>query len=55
MGESIRDTMARTALSCGGCGFTAAPGDDWEAIDDPVLGSLTRCPDCGSTNVTGNV
>lgn len=47
--------MARTALYCGACGFTAAPGDEWDVTEDVVLGRLTSCPDCGSTNITGNV
>ncbi|MDX1747992.1 MAG: hypothetical protein R3324_18830, partial [Halobacteriales archaeon] len=38
--------------TCGKCGFTApATGDAWERVEDPSLGTLTRCPECGSTDV----
>lgn len=37
---------------CINCGFEApAGGDEWDAVDDPTLGTLTRCPECGSTNI----
>lgn len=37
---------------CGKCGFVApATGDAWEHVEDPSLGTLTRCPECGSTDV----
>jgi predicted RNA-binding Zn-ribbon protein involved in translation (DUF1610 family) len=38
--------------TCTGCGFeAAADSDDWETADHPSLGTLTRCPECGSTDV----
>lgn len=41
-----------TLSQCVNCGFSDSPGSDrWDAIEDPTLGRLTRCPDCGSTNV----
>ncbi|QZP37111.1 zinc ribbon-containing protein [Halobaculum magnesiiphilum] len=41
-----------SVLTCDGCGFEAPTGDDaWEHVTDPRLGRLTRCPECGSTNV----
>jgi hypothetical protein len=37
---------------CIGCGFEAAAGSDaWETVNHPSLGSLTQCPECGSTDV----
>ena len=44
-------TVQRTR--CLKCGFeTAAGTDDWDRVDLPSLGSITQCPECGSTNVT---
>ena len=38
---------------CWGCGFEAPEGsDEWESIDVVSIGRLTRCPECGSTNVS---
>lgn len=38
---------------CLNCGFeTQAGSDEWESTEDPVLGELTQCPECGSTNTT---
>ncbi len=37
---------------CDGCGFEAERGSqEWASVDHPSLGSLTACPDCGSTRV----
>lgn len=37
---------------CLSCGFEAEAGaDEWDSIDAPSLGALTRCPECGSTDV----
>lgn len=37
---------------CIECGFEApAGGDAWDAVDHPPLGTVTRCPECGSTDV----
>jgi predicted Zn-ribbon and HTH transcriptional regulator len=35
---------------CLNCGFEADP-DEWDAVEVPSLGNMTRCPECGSTNV----
>ena len=41
-----------SVLTCDGCGFEGpTDSDDWERVGDPKLGTLTRCPECGSTNV----
>lgn len=38
---------------CWTCGFEApAGGDEWESIEVVSLGTMTRCPECGSTNVS---
>lgn len=43
-----RATQAR----CDNCGYEAPDGSDaWESTELSPLGTLTRCPDCGSTNV----
>ncbi|MFB6101931.1 MAG: hypothetical protein ABEJ73_05140 [Haloplanus sp.] len=40
-------------VTCFNCGFEATAGsDDWDTADHPSLGSLTQCPECGSTNTT---
>jgi predicted Zn-ribbon and HTH transcriptional regulator len=38
--------------TCLNCGFTAETDGGWETVDHPTLGSLTRCPECQSTDVT---
>lgn len=43
--------QATHRLQCLGCGFDAPAGDEWETVEDVTLGSLTRCPECESTNV----
>lgn len=43
--------QATPHLQCLNCGFDADAGDDWEAVEDVTLGTLTRCPECDSTNV----
>ncbi|WP_224450036.1 hypothetical protein [Haloprofundus salilacus] len=47
------ETSDLTAHSrCLNCGFEAPPGSEqWDQIEVPRLGEMTRCPDCGSTNV----
>lgn len=38
-------------VQCVSCGFKAASDDEaWKRIDHPPLGSMTQCPECGSTN-----
>lgn len=42
------------SLRCLNCGFEApADGDDWDHVDHPPMGTLTQCPNCGSTNIVG--
>lgn len=37
---------------CFDCGFEApAGGDAWETTDHPPLGTVVRCPECGSTDI----
>jgi DNA-directed RNA polymerase subunit RPC12/RpoP len=50
----MADGSATTpGVRCLECGFEAAAGsDDWEEAIHPSLGTLARCPDCGSTNTT---
>ncbi|WP_195156006.1 hypothetical protein [Halococcus agarilyticus] len=43
----VDDTTSR----CLSCGFEAASRDSWDAVDAPPLGTVTQCPDCGSTDV----
>jgi predicted nucleic-acid-binding Zn-ribbon protein len=38
-------------LRCQKCGQTASVGDDWGTVTHPTLGSMTQCPECGSTNI----
>lgn len=46
------DSTQVARLKCGGCGFEAPlEGDVWGAATHPTLGTLTQCPECGSTNV----
>ena len=40
------------SAKCSACGFESTPGADaWGRVEHPTLGSLTQCPECGSTNV----
>ncbi|MFB6184134.1 MAG: hypothetical protein ABEI96_06220 [Haloarculaceae archaeon] len=45
--------MSDTApLRCQSCGREAVAGaDEWDSVTHPSLGTLTQCPDCGSTDV----
>lgn len=46
------DAEAVTPSKCIGCGYAAPDGsDEWDRVKSPSLGRLTRCPECGSTNV----
>jgi DNA-directed RNA polymerase subunit RPC12/RpoP len=40
-------------LRCTNCGFEAPSGDDWDRVDHPPIGTLTQCPECGSTDIHG--
>lgn len=44
-------TVQRT--KCLNCGFETTTGSgEWGSVDLPSLGSITQCPECGSTDVT---
>lgn len=46
------ETSTRLRAACDECGFEAPDGsDEWDTANHPPLGRITRCPDCGSTNV----
>ncbi|QLG64295.1 hypothetical protein [Halorarum salinum] len=45
------ESVDATRLTCLGCGFAAPVGEAWDRVAHPPLGTLTRCPECGSTNV----
>jgi predicted RNA-binding Zn-ribbon protein involved in translation (DUF1610 family) len=48
MSESVQ-----TRTKCLKCGFeTPKDTGDWSKVDLPSLGSVTQCPECGSTNTT---
>lgn len=37
---------------CRGCQFEAPAGaETWESTAHPSLGTLTQCPECGSTDI----
>jgi predicted RNA-binding Zn-ribbon protein involved in translation (DUF1610 family) len=37
---------------CVSCGFEAPSGGaEWQSVDTPSLGTLTQCPNCGSTDI----
>ncbi|MFB6152909.1 MAG: hypothetical protein ABEJ27_01520 [Halodesulfurarchaeum sp.] len=37
---------------CLNCQFAAASGSEtWNRVEHPTLGSMTQCPECGSTNI----
>lgn len=38
-------------LVCHACHFTAPAGDDWDVVEVTGVGTMTRCPECGSTRV----
>jgi predicted RNA-binding Zn-ribbon protein involved in translation (DUF1610 family) len=42
-----------TTTRCLECGFEAPSGaDEWGSVEHPPLGTMTQCPECGSTNAT---
>jgi len=48
------ESTAQKRTKCYNCGFEAPVGSDaWETADHPSLGTLTRCPECGSTDTVG--
>jgi predicted RNA-binding Zn-ribbon protein involved in translation (DUF1610 family) len=47
-GGSATESLAH----CTNCGFEAPQGSDtWAHVDHPPLGTLTKCPECGSTSI----
>lgn len=40
----------KTRVTCLNCGFEAPAGDAWAEVTHPPLGTLTKCPECGSTD-----
>jgi predicted RNA-binding Zn-ribbon protein involved in translation (DUF1610 family) len=43
-----------THTKCKNCGFDAPIHTDaWDTATHPTLGTLTQCPECGSTDTTG--
>jgi predicted RNA-binding Zn-ribbon protein involved in translation (DUF1610 family) len=43
---------AEPVLTCDSCGFEAPAGsDDWERVALSSSRTLTKCPECGSTDV----
>jgi predicted RNA-binding Zn-ribbon protein involved in translation (DUF1610 family) len=47
------DESTTPTTTCRNCGFAAGnDSDEWGAADHPSLGTLTQCPECGSTNTT---
>lgn len=46
------EATAPNLSKCLNCGFDApAGGPEWDHVVSPPLGRMTRCPECGSTNV----
>jgi predicted Zn-ribbon and HTH transcriptional regulator len=46
------ETSPTQEAKCLGCGFTAPAGsDEWNRPSHPPLGTITQCPECGSTDV----
>ncbi len=55
--HAVRYPMARSAGTeqvshCTNCGFETDDPSAWDRVDTPAFGELTRCPECGSTQVT---
>ncbi|WP_254546929.1 hypothetical protein [Halomarina pelagica] len=47
-------TVDTITSRCLRCGFEAPAGDStWGRVEVPPLGTMTQCPECGSTNVIG--
>lgn len=45
-----QETLGSLKLQCLNCGFDA-PSEEWDQVEHEPLGTLTRCPECGSTDV----
>jgi DNA-directed RNA polymerase subunit RPC12/RpoP len=47
-----QNAESRPMSRCQRCGFRAESGSsEWDAVDSPPMGTLTQCPECGSTDV----
>jgi DNA-directed RNA polymerase subunit RPC12/RpoP len=47
---------ADRSLICANCGFEAtADSDDRSSVEHPPIGTLAKCPECGSTGVSGQL
>ncbi len=54
MGTGMGDASTKRVTRCFGCGFEAPDGSDaWATVNHPPLGTLTQCPECGSTDIRG--
>jgi predicted Zn-ribbon and HTH transcriptional regulator len=51
-GVEERHMVTVTTHRCLQCGFESPDADAWDRVDHPPLGTLTQCPDCGSTDTT---
>lgn len=47
----VEESTGTARLTCLRCGFEAPMGDAWHAVEHPPLGTLTQCPECGSTDI----
>ena len=43
--------VSKQQLRCHKCSRTAPRDGDWDSASHPKLGSMTQCPECGSTDV----
>lgn len=49
----MEDERTPDQVKCIACGFESdAGGGDWAEAEHPGLGTITACPECGSTNTT---
>ena len=57
LGDKQSSMPGDTAVhpKCINCGFEAPKGSDWGSTDHPTLGSMTQCPECGSTDVSSRL
>jgi predicted RNA-binding Zn-ribbon protein involved in translation (DUF1610 family) len=44
--------QASSDARCDSCGFEApSASDEWGTAEHPPLGTVSQCPECGSTNI----
>jgi DNA-directed RNA polymerase subunit RPC12/RpoP len=47
-----QNAESRPMSRCQRCGFRAESGSaEWDEVESPPMGTLTQCPECGSTDV----